>query len=114
MVWSPLAKAGIRRLLFIVGDYFFDDCFYIEPKGSHGCPDQSALGVVFDMRMLLSSKLLLVRAKETRVLNALVEMVGILQSKRLRPSHAAKVFGRPVFPEHHAGWASWHSRARSH
>ena len=36
-----------------------------------------ALGVVFDMRSMLSSRLLLVKAKETRVLNALVEMVSI-------------------------------------
>ena len=49
------------------------------------------------MRTLLSSKPLPVRAKEMRVLNALVEMVGILQSNRLRPSDAVKVFGRLDF-----------------
>jgi len=116
------AMAGIRRLLFVVGDHFFDDYFYIEPKNT--APSAAwalqrfmqivglkldseksqlprsvwhALGVVFDMRSMLSSRLLLVKAKETRVLNALVEMVSILQNNRLRPSHAAKVFGKLDF-----------------
>ena len=80
-------KTGIRQLLFSVGDYFFDDYFYMGrklDKWKSQLPRSvwTALGVVSDMRMLLSSKLLLVRAKETRVLNALVEMVRTLQSNR--------------------------------
>ena len=51
-----------------------------------------ALGVVFDMRILHQNKLLSVRPKPTRVLNAIVEMVNVLQANRLRPLHAAKLF----------------------
>ena len=82
------AMAGIRRLLFIVGDHVFDDYFYIEPKntahsaawalqrfmqivglkldsGKSQLPRSvwTAPRGVFDMRTLLSCKLLLVRAE---------------------------------------------------
>jgi len=117
--WAMLAAT---RLLHVVIDHFFDDYFMVEPKvtvasatwacrrlfrlvGLNLDPDKAqlpaevwhALGVAFDMQTLSSQGLLKVRAKPSRVLNAIVDIMQVLKENRLRPSHAAKIFGRLDF-----------------
>ena len=49
------------------------------------------------MQAIPSQAMLRVKPKLSRVLSAIVELVEIIKSNRLRPPHAAKVFGRVDF-----------------
>ena len=68
-------------------------------KGKQQMPSQvwHALGVAFDMQTLGSQGPLKVRAKPSRILNAITEIVQVFLSGKLRPSHAAKLFGKLDF-----------------
>ena len=111
-----------RRLLFLVCDHFFDDFWIIEPKctiasavwafnrimglfgfqldpGKQQLPAQvwHALGVEFDLRGLVASGKLFVQALARRLYNTAMAIVAVVNADRLRPAHAAKLFGRLDF-----------------
>ena len=112
----------IRKLLFIVTDHFFDDFWIIEPKISidsafwafnkmmklfgfafdkekEQLPRSvwQALGVVFDMQTLQSSRLVIVKAKPSRLLKVAKLLIKTLENNSLSPNAAAKLFGQLDF-----------------
>ena len=112
----------IRKLLFIVTDHFFDDFWIIEPKLTIDSAFWSfnkmmkllgfsfdkekeqlprsvwqALGVVFDMQTLQSSRLLIVKAKPSRLLKVAKLIIKTIKDDSLTPNGAAKLFGQLDF-----------------
>jgi len=115
-------KTAARRLLHINVDHFFDDFWIIEPRCTIGSavhsfqrlmelcgivwdpekdqgpsPLWTALGVVFDMVALRSSGSLKIKPKEKRRLNAILELMQVLEANLLAPSQAARLFGKLDF-----------------
>jgi hypothetical protein len=103
-------------------DHFFDDFWLLAPRalapsctwafrrfldicGIQRDPDKSqlpstvwaALGVMFDLSTLSSQKLLRVKAKPSRKINIVKEMLKILSDKYFPPAHAARIFGKLDF-----------------
>ena len=112
----------VRRSLLIVSEHFFDDFWIVEPKATIASavwafnrllsllgfvvdPGKSqlpsslwhALGVILDMKGLVSSSKMTVCPKPRRLYNTALIIVQAINEDRLTPTQAAKLFGKLDF-----------------